>query len=114
MSERYLNLYLNDILESIDSIFSYISDTDYDEFCKNRMIYSAVIREFEIIGEATKKIPKEIRQNYKNILWRDIIDFRNLLIHEYFGVDHKILWNTIHNDLHPLKQAIQTLLAQSK
>jgi len=114
MSERDIRLYLNDILESIESIFSYISGIDYKKFSETRMIYNAVIREFEIIGEASKKIPRETRQHYKEISWRNIIAFRNLLIHEYFGVDTRILWNTINTDLFPLKTAVCDLIEKEK
>ena len=104
--KRDILLFITDIKESIEAIYTYIKDEDYDNFVEDRKTYSAVIREFEILGEATKHLPKELTEQYKYINWRDIIDFRNILIHEYFGVDFEIVWNTIKNDLPPLYQAV--------
>ena len=73
------------------------------------MLYSAVIREFEIIGEAVGKLEDRIKEDYPHIAWQDIKDFRNLLIHEYFGVDLEIVWNVIEDDLRPLYETIETI-----
>ena len=99
MSKRDIKLFITDIKESIEAIFEYIKDEDFNSFINDRKTYSAVIREFEIIGEATKHLPEELTNRYVHIGWRDIKDFRNMLIHEYFGVDFEIVWNTIKNDL---------------
>jgi len=109
MYKRDIRLFISDIKESIKAIFEYVKDLDFDSFTKDRKTYSAVIREFEIIGEATKHLPCEITDKYKNIGWRDIKDFRNLLIHEYFGVDFEIVWNTIKVDLPPLYEVIKNI-----
>ena len=69
-----------------------------------------MIREFEIIGEAVGKIPASIKQDYKHIEWQNIKDFRNLLIHEYFGVDLEIVWNIIQEDLPALFKTVNELL----
>lgn len=106
MSKRDIRLFINDIKESCEAIFDYTKDMDFDGFVDDRKTYSAVIREFEIIGEAAKHLPIEITDKYNNIGWRDIKDFRNLLIHEYFGVDFEIVWNTILDDLPKLYKAI--------
>ncbi|MBS3810135.1 MAG: DUF86 domain-containing protein [Desulfobacterales bacterium] len=82
----------------------------FEDFCQDRKTYTAVIREFEIIGEAVGKIPDAIRNDYKNIEWQDIKDFRNLLIHEYFGVDLEIVWKIIQEDLPDLLKAARELL----
>lgn len=87
MSERHYRLYLNDILESGHAIQLYVEGITYDIFCKERMRVSAVVREFEIIGEAVGKLPETIKANYPDVPWREVKDFRNMLIHEYFGVD---------------------------
>ena len=71
-----------------------------------------MIREFEIIGEATKNLSQEFKERFNDIEWRDIVDFRNLLIHEYFGVDIDIVWNTIHEDLPKLKSVIDTAIQE--
>jgi uncharacterized protein with HEPN domain len=110
MSERDVRLYYADILDSGKAIFEYVNGSSFEEFCRDRKTYSAVIREFEIIGEAVGKLPKQIKQKYRNVEWQDIKDFRNLLIHEYFGVDLEIVWNIIQEDLPILLDVVNGLL----
>ncbi len=108
---REIKLYLQDILESILAIESYVCDIDIEQFKNDRKTYSATIREFEIIGEAVGKIiDEEVIKAHSGISWRDIKDFRNILIHEYFGVDFEIVWNTIFEDLPQLKTTIIKIL----
>jgi uncharacterized protein with HEPN domain len=99
MSECNFELYLADILESGLAIQSYVQGIEFKGFADDRMRYSAVIRKFEIIGEAVGKLPEDIKAKHPNVPWREIKDFRNMLIHEYFGVDLRIVWNAIHQDL---------------
>jgi uncharacterized protein with HEPN domain len=110
MSERPQLLYCQDILESGAAIQSYVKGITVDAFVQDRMRYSAVIREFEIIGEAVGKLPMELKAGYPDLPWQDIKDFRNLLAHEYFGVDLEIVWNTIHHDLPLLMDAVQEMV----
>lgn len=110
MSERDMRLYFMDILDSGEAILEFVKGLSFDEFRNDRKTYSAVIREFEIIGEAVGKIPDEIKQRRPDVEWQDIKDFRNLLIHEYFGVDLEIVWKSIHDDLPSLINAIGELL----
>ena len=84
-------LYVRDIKAAIEAIFSYIRGITFDDFKFDRMRYSAVIREFELIGEAVGNLADNVKENYPHIAWQDIKDFRNLLIHEYFGVDLEIV-----------------------
>lgn len=109
MSKRSDSLYCRDILEAGAAIRSYVEGIDFDAFVQDRMRYSAVIREFEIIGEAVGKLAAELKQAYPDVPWQDIKDFRNLLVHEYFGVDLEIVWNTIHDDLPILTEAVQAI-----
>ena len=109
MSKRSDSLYVRDIKEAIDAIFSYTRDITLDDFQIDRMRYSAVIREFELIGEAVSNLSDNVKENYPHIAWQDIKDFRNLLIHEYFGVDLEIVWNIIRSDLPPLYEAIKRI-----
>ena len=90
----------------IKAIEEYIKNIDYDQFIENRMIYSATIRELEIIGEATGKISQETKEKYPNIDYRTIKDFRNVLSHEYFGVDMQIVWGIVTEKLSSLKEQI--------
>ena len=111
MSERPHQLYLNDILESGRAIQSYVHGLEFENFSNNRLRHSAVVREFEIIGEAVGKLPDDIKARYPDVPWREIKDFRNMLIHEYFGVDLRIVWNAIHQDLPLLLNAADNLLS---
>lgn len=79
-------------------------------FSQDRMRYAAVIREFEVIGEAVAKLPEILKAQYQDVPWREIKDFRNILIHEYFGVDLRIVWNAIHQDLPLLLAATHNML----
>lgn len=109
MSERSSRLYCQDILEAGAAIQSYVAGVDFATFKRERMRYSAVIREFEIIGEAVGKLSAELKQAYPDIPWQDIKDFRNLLAHEYFGVDLEIVWNTIQSDLPVVLEAVERI-----
>ena len=109
MSERPQRLYCQDILESGSAIQSYVHGMTCDMFVQDRMRYSAVIREFEIIGEAVGKLSEKLKGAYPEIPWQDVKDFRNLLAHEYFGVDLEIVWNTVRDDLPMLMDAVRKI-----
>jgi uncharacterized protein with HEPN domain len=96
--DRNYLLFLEDILLSMQRIQEYISDLDYNEFIKDYKTVDAVIRNFEIIGEAVHKLPKEIKLKYPSLPWDEIYLFRNRISHEYFGIDYEIVWEiaTIH------------------
>ena len=82
----------------------------FDCFCKNEMLIDAVVRNFEIIGEAVRNIPVEIQNKYPEVEWKEALGFRNILIHEYFGVDIEALWDTINNDIPIFKEKILKVL----
>ena len=107
--KRDIELFIYDIIDSCEAIFSYVEKMDIEEFIADRKTYSAVIREFEIIGEAVKHLPTDLKQKYNQVAWRDIVDFRNMLIHEYFGVDFEIVWNTIKEDLPILYKIVKSI-----
>ena len=110
MSERDFRLYCEDILDSGTAILEFVKGLTFEEFCNDRKTYSAVIREFEIIGEAVGKLPDELKGNRRDVEWQDIKDFRNLLSHEYFGVDLEIVWKIIEDDLPVLMNAIKEMM----
>ncbi|WP_294251983.1 DUF86 domain-containing protein [Propionivibrio sp.] len=114
MPERRHQLYLADILDSTRAIQSYVRDVDFKTFIGDRMRCAAVIREFEIIGQAVGKLPEAIKSEYPAVPWRDIKDFRNLLVHEYFGVDLEIVWNAIRIELPILLDVTQTILSDGQ
>jgi uncharacterized protein with HEPN domain len=99
MSERDPRLYLSDILDSAGAIVEYVKGLSMGELCNDRKTQSAVVREFEIIGEAVGKLSDELKRKHPEVEWQDIKDFRNLLTHEYFGIDMEIVWNIIREDL---------------
>jgi uncharacterized protein with HEPN domain len=109
VSERSYRLYVNDILESIKKIESYIADLSYDDFIKNDLIRDAVLRNLEVIGEAAKSIPDEVREEYSDIPWRRIIGLRNIVIHEYFGVDFENIWKIIKENIPEVKPYIEQI-----
>lgn len=99
MSSRDWTFRIQDILNSIEKIGRYIKGMTITEFKKDTLVIDAVVRNFEIIGEACKHIPATIRNKYPDIPWAEMAGIRNILIHEYFGVDVKIVWNTAKKDL---------------
>lgn len=108
--KRELKDYLKDILKALKNIESFTLGVDLDSFIKDEKTNFAVIYALQIIGEATNKIPKEIQDKYNQINWRDIKAMRNLIAHEYFGVDLIIVWDTIKKDLPTLKPVIKDIL----
>ena len=110
MSERNPRLYCDDILDSGNAILDFVQGMTFDEFREDRKTYSAVIREFEIIGEAVGKLPESYKKKRSDVQWQDIKDFRNLLIHEYFGIDLEIVWKVIEDDLMGLLDAVKELV----
>lgn len=108
--KKEANLYLKDILDAIESIEQFVKGITFDDFVKDDKTASAVIRKFEIIGEATKQIPDEIRQKYTTIPWKEMAGMRDRLIHFYSGVDYKLVWDTIKNRLPQVKPLIKKIL----
>ena len=107
---RNYNLYLNDILAAIKSIERFVEDMDFEKFVKDDKTSSAVIRKFEIIGEATKNIPDEIREKYPNIPWKEMAGMRDRLIHFYFGIKYELVWETIKKEIPKIKPLIKKIL----
>ena len=103
--------YLQDILDNINRIESFIAGMSLDDFRKDTRTAYAVVRALEIIGEATKQIPESIRQECPEIPWSEIARMRDKLIHQYFGVDLAVVWNTVMTDVMPLRICVQRLLS---
>jgi len=109
MSSRSWKFRIEDIIEALDRIFHYVKDLNYDAWMKDQKTIDAVIRNLEIIGEAAANVPREIQDLYVDIPWYQMKGMRNILIHEYFGVDNDVLWNTIQKDLPVLKEKLQAV-----
>lgn len=114
MSKRDWRLYFEDILESIKKIESYTLNFSYDNFIKDSKTVDAVVRNLEIIGEAGRQVEESIKKKYDNIPWKEIVGFRNRIIHGYFGIDFAIIWQIIIHDLPGLKQKIENYLVENK
>ena len=111
---RAHKMFIEDIFESINKIEKYIEGLSYEKFSENEMIIDAVVRNFEIIGEAANNIPKEIREKYNDIPWKEIKGLRNLVAHEYFSVDKSIIWEIADKDLPEIKPKFKLLLEDLK
>jgi len=108
MNREYLD-YLQDILDSVNDIESFVRGMDSREFGEDRKTINAVIRSLEVIGEAAKKIPDNVKEKSSNIPWKNIAGMRDKLIHEYFGVDEEIVWKVVSEEIPALKPLIQKL-----
>lgn len=113
MHRNYL-LYLEDILASVSKILNYSDDMVCKDLLMDEMRLEAIVRNFEIIGEAASKIPQDIKDKYQFIEWRKISDFRNVLAHEYFGIDYEIMWEIIKDKLPALLGSVKTILEKEK
>jgi len=108
-SQRNERLFIDDINDSIRAIESFVEGLSQEDFKKDRKTFSATIRELEIIGEAVNNISDELKQKYLHVLWQEIRSFRNKIVHEYFGVDIRIVWDVITNELPILKRQIERI-----
>lgn len=103
-------VFLHHILESIAAIEAYTNGLSEDAFLADQKTQDAVVRRLEIIGEAVRNLPEETRQLASAVAWRQIMAMRNILIHEYFGVDLKLVWRVVQKDLPAFKVHIEALL----
>jgi len=110
---RDFRIYLDDILEAIQQIRTYLVDQDEEAFTKDRKTQDAVIRNLEIIGEAAGRLPEQIQKSEPEIDWRKITGLRNLLIHEYFGINLPIVWDVVQNKLGLLETVCRRLLEKA-
>jgi len=107
---RKFNFYLIDIIEAMEKIEEFVNDLSFEEFQKDDKTYSAIIRKFEIIGEASKNIPDKIRNELSEIPWKEMAGMRDRLIHSYFGIDYKLVWITIKERIPKVKPLIKEAL----
>lgn len=110
MSKRRDQDYLRDIYEAIRRIAAYTASLTYEQFVKDSKTQDAVIRNLEVIGEATKNISSRLRKSYSQISWKDLAGVRDKLIHHYFGINYEIVWTIARKELPGLLPQIEDIL----
>jgi uncharacterized protein with HEPN domain len=111
---RSYTLSLSDVAAALEKIAEFTAGMTYDQFLHDDKTQSAVIRKFEIIGEASKKIPLDVKERYPFIPWREMAGMRDRLIHTYFGLDTMLVWRTVANRVPELRQEIGHILEQER
>jgi uncharacterized protein with HEPN domain len=110
MSKRDYWLYISDIKDCINKILDYTYQKNYNDLISTSMLLDAVVRNFEIIGEAARNVPKDLRKQYPQIEWKYLTGLRNIIIHEYFGIDTEIIWKIIQDEIKDLLKEIEFVL----
>jgi uncharacterized protein with HEPN domain len=103
---------IEDILDAISQVQDYTRAMTFDDFRQDRKTIDAVVRNITIIGEAAGNVPPEVTDRHPDVPWREMRDFRNVVVHGYFGVDLRIVWDTAQTDLPPLVPAFRRLLGE--
>lgn len=114
MIRREYILYLEDIFQSMQRIEKYLDNIDFQQFKTTYIVADAVVRNFEIIGEASKKIPTDIQEKYPEIPWRKMYGLRNLIAHEYFGIDYELIWEIATVNLPQNRVDLQKIIKKEK
>ncbi len=109
---RDYTLFLRDILAAMASITRFAEGMSFDELVRDDKTSSAVIRKFEIVGEATKNIPISIRERHPEVPWQRMAGFRDRLIHAYFGIDYKLVWDAIKRDIPRIEPLLGKILLE--
>jgi len=110
---REYKLYLADMLAAMESIERFIEGMGFEEFQRDDKTASAVIRKFEIIGEASRNLPEEVKLKHPEVPWKEMAGMRDRLIHACFGVDYNLVWTTIKTRIPTARQAIRKISAES-
>lgn len=105
-----VKVFLKHILESISLIETYTADISREDFLKSQQLQDSIIRRLEIIGEATKHLPAKFREQHPQVAWREIAGMRDMMIHEYFGIDLELTWKMVKDDLPALRKELSQIL----
>ncbi|GHT34738.1 DUF86 domain-containing protein [Bacteroidia bacterium] len=100
---------LEHIMESIDYIYTFVENVTFEDYCSNAMMRFAVVKNLEIVGEASYKLTNELRATHPEIEWRKVIGLRHVLVHGYYNIENEQIWEIILDDLKPFKQKIQQI-----
>ena len=114
MSKRDISLLLDDMLESANKIKRYTLNMTYGSFINEEKTVDAVVRNFEIIGEAANRIDPDFRTKNPEIEWKRIRGFRNRIVHDYFGIDYEIVWEIIEKNLDELIEWLEVMINKNK
>jgi uncharacterized protein with HEPN domain len=106
---RNWELRISDIIEAIENVLDYIEGMIFEQFVADQKTIDAVVRNFIIIGEAASHLPEDFIEMHPELPWREMRDMRNLVVHEYFGVDNMIVWETLQKNLPPLLPLLRHL-----
>jgi len=107
---RDYRLYLDDILQSIEQIQAYLEGMAYEQFEADARTVDAVVRNLEILGEAARNLPDAVKTDAPQIEWRKVVGMRNLLVHRYFGINTRVVWDIVQTQVKPLYTACRTAL----
>jgi uncharacterized protein with HEPN domain len=110
MSKREITLLLDDMLQAARKVKRYTTELDFQRFVSDERTVDAVVRNFEIIGEASNRIDKDFKLAHPEIEWRRIRGFRNRIVHDYFGIDYEIVWKIIHTYLDQLINDLEQII----
>jgi uncharacterized protein with HEPN domain len=102
--------YLRDMLDNAEKALDFVSGMDYDEFFEDEKTSYAVVRALEVIGEAARRVPEDVRDAHPEFPWREVTAMRNKLMHEYFGANMKVVWRTVQEDLPIIIPALRKIL----
>src|SRR3990172_5633252 len=109
MPDRDQELFINDIVTAITNIEVYIGQSTFEDFSKDKKTIDAVLRNLEVIGEASRNISKSLRDQFKEIEWKGMMGMRDKVIHGYFGIDLSIVWETVTTKLLPLRDQLNSV-----
>ena len=112
--QRDYKAYLEDIIEAAAAAREFVTGMDKDELGKDRRTRDAVVRNLEVIGEAAKKLPAQMKRDHPEVEWKKIAELRDILVHDYFGIDMDIVWDVVQNKLPVLTEQVRRILDESK
>ena len=110
MPHRNWQLRIADIIEAIEKCLAYVDEMTFDQFVDDPKTIDAVIRNIAVIGEAARNVPEEVIDQNSSLPWREMRDIRNVVVHEYFGVDNKVVWDTLQRNPPPLIPELKRML----